>query len=531
MGSTLPFLWELAFFSAVPSSLFINHIVNMGAITTYVGLNLALVILVGLRSFSVTSLFIASTVLQFVSGLCMTTLSFFDHARSPRPSVHLSGYLLLTLLFDVAETRTFWLASGTRAERTYTSVFTTTMALKAVISLLESKHKTRWISDLYPLDHAMSGQLLHTRFEKHLDYAELRRDKFELVKALCRTLTVPLILPVFPRLILLGLMFCQPFFINSLLSYISQDESVVSHNAGYGFIGASIFIYTGIAISTVLYQYTHDRMLYKARECNCIFVFLRPSVIICAIVALLVSASVVEVAFASWLLYNQLCIAFLAPIVAAILCYLAMSYVVSYTGGSQKAWISAAQKRVGLTAAVTGRIPQLLSGLTCISRIQKFLEFETREDLRAALLGVRRGAEKSAAGQSGPPSLRLVITVSNGNFGWTSDKVVLSAINFEIPISALTIICGLIASGKSTSMRGFIRRNPISGGSVTLGIIAPRVAYCDQTTFLYNGTKDNIVGFTVLDERRYYEVVSANMLEIDIKTMSLGDESNIGSNG
>jgi hypothetical protein len=272
-----------------------------------VGLELALLILVGVRSFNVTGLSIASTVLQFIAALCMITLSFLEHSRSPKPSVLLSFYLFITVLFDIAETRTFWLASGTKAELTYTSIFTAAMALKVVILLLEAQHKTKWvdwdtkephspeettgifglgvyfwlnslfangyrrvlqIKDLYPLDHAMRGEPLQRRFEKHMDYAKLKGNKYELLKVLVRTLLGPLLLPIIPRLALLGFTFCQPFFINSLLTFLSQDAATASRNVAYGYIGASIFIYSGMAISMALYRYMHDRMLQMARGCK-----------------------------------------------------------------------------------------------------------------------------------------------------------------------------------------------------------------------------------------------------------------------
>lgn len=88
-----------------------------GAITTYVGLELALLILVAAGSFHVTKMFIASSVLNLVSALLMITLSVVDHSKSPRPSVLLSSYLFLTLFLDVAQARTLFLSSDNRPVR------------------------------------------------------------------------------------------------------------------------------------------------------------------------------------------------------------------------------------------------------------------------------------------------------------------------------------------------------------------------------------------------------------------------------
>lgn len=106
------------------------------------------------------------------------------------------------------------------------------------------------IADLYPLDTALSGQSLHERFSEHIDYTKLTGHKFGLLKALVRTLVVPLMLPIPARLALLGFTFSQPFFVQSLIKHLSKEQP--DPNAGYGLIGASMLIYTGIAVSMSL---------------------------------------------------------------------------------------------------------------------------------------------------------------------------------------------------------------------------------------------------------------------------------------
>lgn len=222
----------------------------------------------------------------------MITLSLVDHSKSARPSVLLSSYLFLTLLLDAAQARTLFLSSGGRPELTYSSIFSAALALKVGILLLEARRKSRWVSwdekehspeetsgifslgvffwlnniflegyrkvltikDLYPLDSSLNSELLHQEFSRNMDYSKLKGDKFGLAKVLMRTLKVPLLLPVPPRLALLGFTFCQPFFIESLLDHLSQPE--INANVGYGFIGASVLIYLGIAISTALCWYS-----------------------------------------------------------------------------------------------------------------------------------------------------------------------------------------------------------------------------------------------------------------------------------
>ena len=237
-------------------------------------------------------MFTAASVLKLVSALLMITLSALDHSRSPRPSVLLTSYLALTLLLDATQARTLWLLSYGKSELTYSATFSAAIALKATMLLLEARQKSPWvcwdhkehspeetsgifslgvflwlnkmlrmgnrkimtIDDLYPLDSAMSAQELQDKFSRNVDYSNLKGSKLGLIKALWRTLKVPLLLPIPPRLALLGFTLSQPFFTERLLAYLSQPE--LAADVGYGFIGASLLIYLGIAISTSFYWYT-----------------------------------------------------------------------------------------------------------------------------------------------------------------------------------------------------------------------------------------------------------------------------------
>lgn len=266
-----------------------------GTIIIYVALELSLLILINVGSFHVTSMFIAASALQLVAGLFMIPISIIDHSRSPRPSVLLNSYLFLTLLLDAAQARTLFLSSDNNSGIIYSSIFIAALAFKAVILLLESQQKSKrvgwdekehspeetssifslgvffWlnkmflagynkiltIEDLYPLDSSFNAKLLHDEFSKNMDYSKMRGDKYGLLKVLVRTLKVPLLLPIPLRLALIAFTLCQPLFIEKLLDSLSQPE--VDTNYGYGFIGASVLIFLGIAISKAFYWYDENQ--------------------------------------------------------------------------------------------------------------------------------------------------------------------------------------------------------------------------------------------------------------------------------
>jgi hypothetical protein len=55
---------------------------------------------------------------------------------------------------------------------------------------------------------------------------------------------------VAPRLCLIGFKFAQPFLINDLNNYVSDNGSSELSGVKYGFIGATVLIYVGIAVSS-----------------------------------------------------------------------------------------------------------------------------------------------------------------------------------------------------------------------------------------------------------------------------------------
>ncbi|PWY83785.1 P-loop containing nucleoside triphosphate hydrolase protein [Aspergillus sclerotioniger CBS 115572] len=693
--------FEQLFFSIIPSALFIVtslwrtvsqarkptvvnapvfQLVKLGAITTYVGLELSLLILVAAGSFQVTSISIASSVLKLVSALFMIALSVLDHSRSPRPSVLLNSYLFLTLLLDAAQTRTFFLSSNDKPELAYSSIFSATLALKIGILLLEAKQKTRWVSwdekkhspeetsgifslgvffwlnkmflmgyskvltidDLYPLDSAFDSKAIHDEFARNIDYSKLKGDKYGLVKVLARTLKVPLLLPILPRLARLAFTFSQPLFLEKLLDYLSQPR--LDPNVGYGFIGASMLIYSGLAISWAFTWYFQHRMRTMVSSILVTEIYNKATKARIgngddtAVLTLMSTdierirmglrslhemwASVIQAALAGWMLYDRLGVAFVAPMAVVIACFAGLGILVNFTGDSQRAWMAGVQKRVGLTSTVIASmknlkisglaaaigdfvqnlrveelasgarfrtifivaaifafipqlispaltfaftsskldaskmftslsfltlltyplsqvfqsIPDLVSGLACLGRIQAFLECENHHDFRQVLTEMEQSAEKSQVDTKSSsdlgPDVAHPIVIQNGQFGWEADKFVLRDINARVSKSSLNIVIGPVGSGKSTLCKTLLGEIPFSQGSVVMSTRFAHVGFCDQTAFLSNGSiRDNIVGFSPFHQERYDEVIEVTALGVDLATLPQGDRTNIGSDG
>ncbi|KAI0129875.1 ATPase-like protein [Xylariales sp. AK1849] len=399
------------------------QVVKLVIASIFAAIQLAILVLSS-HSNEFRALLASSAALALTASLCIVCLSFLEHSRSPRPSILLNAYLFLTLLFDIAQVRTLWLASMNSTVVALCRVSTASVVLKAFLLLLESQHKTRWIQwvnkehspeettgifglgaylwlnrlfwtgyrevlsldDLYSLDGSMDTETLSLRLENHIEAATSKGRRFGLTWALGKTLWVSLILPIGPRLALTAFKFCQPFLINTLLTYLQQNPDDTSRNPGYGLIGATILIYTGIAVSTALYWYFHERTLAMSRGCIAGAIYrkttkLKLSAASDAAAVTLMStdverirmgflnvhefwANTIEVGIASWLLYLQLGAAFVAPLAVVLFCLLLGGFLNKFTGQRTKAWMDKIQTRVGLTANVISNMKHLkLSGL------------------------------------------------------------------------------------------------------------------------------------------------------------------------
>ena len=197
-------------------------------------LQLALLVLSSTKSRRFGAFFIPSDAVTLVAALCMVLLSYMEHSRALRPSILLNAYLFITLLFDISQVRTLWLVSSNADEIAFTRIFTCGVAVKALLIVLESQAKARWIvrwdvkehspeettglyglgayfwlnrlllrgyrkvleiPDLFPLDQNMAAETLHVKLAHHIDVSTFKGRKHGLVRSLAKALAVPL-LPV-----------------------------------------------------------------------------------------------------------------------------------------------------------------------------------------------------------------------------------------------------------------------------------------------------------------------------------------------
>ena len=660
------------------------------ASTAFAGLRVGLLV-VAVRHPQTSARLVASTALDFTAACLVIALSPLEHFKSRRPSILVCSFLFLTLIYDIARTPLLWwnTAPSPGHDVKFARLFTATVLIEFVFLVVESIRPSRWIlvrggqdgdvggevdtadqvrspeetsnilslglyswlnpllwrgyhepltmRHLFPLDSSISVASFYPDYSKSFGKSQPAHGSsgtsaWELVSWLAESkpLVRSLVLPVLPRLCLIGFTFCQPFFLQHLLRFLaSTGAGSTESSTASAFISVAVLTYSGIAISTALYWYYQERFQSLLRAFLISAIYRKaanihhvgegdPAAItlmgtdverIYTGVRLVQElwANVIQIALATWLLQRELGLAFLAPLVIVALGF-AFSFAISRRAVSyQTTWMARVQARIGVTSSVLSRIKDLrVSGMTnpattlvqrerqdelrvgersrvllgisasfssipqaiapvlafafgprvldqtraftalsylalltspllvvlqslpiiaacfaCLRRIKMFLDKEERS---------ARGLERVDKGHGETVNPEEYIVVRGGSFGWTADMDTLIGINLCHPRASITFVVGPIASGKSTLCRALLGEVPHLKGTVSLG--SDKIGYCDQVPFLFNASvMENIVGFSTFDTARYEEVVQVTMLAQDLRELSEGDQTIIGSKG
>jgi len=202
-------------------------------------------------------------------------------------------------------------------------------------------------------------------------------------------------------------------------------------------------------------------------------------------------------------------------------------------------------------AELVSATTNLASALSCLDRVQLFLEQQPLQDSRSLPLVKNRTVEETtdivttgmellpAGGmgirhQSRPEpgfGQNSLVRITNGTFGWEPDKPVLRGVNLDVLPSQLIVVTGPVGVGKSTLLRSILGETLVLAGSVECAS-PKRIAYCDQEPWILNvSVKENILGISDYEKARYDAVVDACQLKDDFEQLPEGDETLGGSRG
>jgi ATP-binding cassette subfamily C (CFTR/MRP) protein 1 len=229
------------------------------------------------------------------------------------------------------------------------------------------------------------------------------------------------------------------------------------------------------------------------------------------------------------------------------LCTFTTLAIVDYITGSQRFNVNTVVTSLTLMQILQEPLNQvgqnygsIIAALVSIKRIQEFLAKE--EQPKQSLLGLApefhtlsRSSSTDSNQKPRTSSTSIDATLDSGvaasfrsaTIGWSMSKPVLVNVALDIPRNKLTMICGTLASGKSTLLQSLLGETNIISGTVQLPIKREPIAYVSQECWLQEGgtIHDNIVFDTTFDAERYRTVINATALDIDLTELPKKDQT------
>ncbi|KAF2707684.1 hypothetical protein K504DRAFT_483031 [Pleomassaria siparia CBS 279.74] len=372
-----------------------------------------------------SSVSVASAVINFVGSLILCLLSYFEHLRSIRTSFLLNIYLLLTVFFDAARSRTYSMEGSLEL---ISIVFASRVGVKLCLAIFEARGKQNlllqkfancppeatsgvysralfwWqnalfrkgfsnvvtIDDLFDLDKSLRSDYLQHRIQPMWERLT-RIGPNSLFSVTLNKLKWPVLAVIPPRACLIAFNFCQPFLINRAITYSSEPENGLTSRIGYSLIGAYVLVYVGIAISTGQKDHLTYRFITMMRGGLISLLYNKATDITLSNVdpassITLMSADVerivtgmqtahelwsntLEVGIAIFLLQQQLGAACGIPIGVAVVSLAGSLGVTGLVMQRQALWLEAIERRISATTAMLGSMKGVkMCGLTDVVR-------------------------------------------------------------------------------------------------------------------------------------------------------------------
>ncbi|SMY26987.1 unnamed protein product [Zymoseptoria tritici ST99CH_1A5] len=239
--------------------------------------------------------------------------------------------------------------------------------------------------DLFPVDESIHSTELGRSLNNRMAASDMSK-RHALLRVCLQCFKKDIAAMVPARLALICFTYSQTFLLEKAVKFLSQPSSDESVKIGYGLIGATFFIYTGIAVANALYERRVGRTMIKLRGTLVASVFSQALVAADGVdtdnaaVTLMSTdvetilrvfaelneawARLIEVIVGIALLSRQVGAISVVPIVLALASTRAQTWVSSRIGNRRKMWNDATQKRVGATGSVLGSIQSVrISGL------------------------------------------------------------------------------------------------------------------------------------------------------------------------
>ncbi|KAL6239814.1 hypothetical protein BDW75DRAFT_197446 [Aspergillus navahoensis] len=342
----------------------------------------------------------------------LSLLSYAEHNFSTPPSFLLNVYLFVTLLFDIAKTRTLWLWQSGGASQIIASLTSVTVGLKLFLLFLESSNKrsilrdeygayppeaaggifsriffwwlnplfrrglsrTLAIDDLFVLDKQLSSKRLHLALEEAWDKVSREEEPNALLVCTLKTFKWQICAAIPYRAFLVALNFCQPLLLHRSLSFTVEPVNSTTNNVGYGLIGAYILVYTGLGVTMGQQQHLTYRAITMVRGAVVSMVYRKACTLnlrdadpaesvtlMSADIERIVQgwqtmhemwANVAEIALAVFLLERELGVACVVPVGVTIVALMGCSVCMPLVAARQAMWLEAIERRISATSSM-----------------------------------------------------------------------------------------------------------------------------------------------------------------------------------
>lgn len=374
----------------------------------FAAIHMALLILRVLNSSPRTSATIAESALAFIASLGLCLLSRLEHLRSIRPSPIINGYILITLIFDIARLRTLFLASNNRS---IAGIFTSMIGIKVMVLLTEAVEKRKlllgpyrdlspeetsgiysksfffWLNqlmtsgfqrvlqhhDLYPIDSEMSSTVLQQRMKNAWSAATQHKPR-AFFWAVLHANSKPLLFCVVPRLLQMGFRYAQPFLLTRTIAFANDEGQPDS--IGWGLTGAFFIVLLGVAVSNGVFYHMTFRFVTSVRGSLVSIIYsktldLSVTALDESVAVTLMSSDVqaicdgfqlindlwgvpLELVIVIYLLTRQLGIVALVPAILSLISTVAIISMAKSMRRAQRIWMKSIQTRVDVTSTMLG---------------------------------------------------------------------------------------------------------------------------------------------------------------------------------
>ncbi|KAK2865449.1 hypothetical protein FQN49_003561 [Arthroderma sp. PD_2] len=431
---------------------------KMATYAVFVSLQTANLALYALQQAPKTRLTLVCVALTIAGYCVLAAVSYLEHIRSVRPSTLLVVYLGLSILLDLARTRTLFFIQGSRI---VALVFLSSFVVKVLSFVLEVTEKRRFgtlltVNTLTPLDdELLSASEPSDLLEKWEQTDKTSRHALFWIFLVHYKWSI--LAGVLPRLAYTGLSFSQPFLVERVLDFTAQPTNENTNNIAYALVGAYAVAYIGLSLSYAVYQHKTYRLATLYRGSLVTFIFdktlrIDSSADDNAEAITLMSADIdridsgmtiihelyagfIELAIALWQLHRLLGIAVVAPV----------AWIVA---DAQIPWLGAIEVRLASTAKSLESMKAIkMTGLAEIvsSRTTRLRLDEIRASLRHRILNILVFVASFASSELAPVwgfAVFILLARSN-NTGTLTEGVAFAALSlFELLNQPISTVIG-----------------------------------------------------------------------------------------